>query len=1363
MASSNEKKRCVLEHYFRVVKLNVDKAKIQLDQLMETGVGKAMPLKFLPPKEFTKQYSQVEMFLVELLSMMKSLNEQLEGFMKRYPSETSLLLHGLESEKLLHPWNLPGVEEPSAVYQNTPVQLENLPSTVSESNVLPLYNLNCAMFVTFPEEPTVTSLYLPSTSNCVSAPLNLGVTQNESGFVDNPNHSCSLTASIHAPIPSVIPVSSSAPKSTFADHMSHGCVSPLPLFSTQFDDHNLTEGPTVELYCEAHDSGDMGPVHKEISSDISERMFDDHIMKRDVLSVIQEGKESEVGGNPCVSEVYTCDVSDSLNNFYLRESSSVKVLTVEDDNFEVLSSSDQMVIPDYLLNHCEVSQNKTESSTCGNSVDKSQSNIQQEHNYINSDEKCHSDNTMSDCKFTSGKPEGCFTSVEDKNNHGNALAVEKVSSALSESGLGFVSVEGKCDTGNKSECNQEKSGAEQCEDEMDVQNYIQNEHSYSLTECEDENKRAKNFGCGSQAVDTKTQEFVEKLLVNEPVEVYLSHFKPPDCVWVQLANCKILELQDNLCNILEKEGVAPLEEISVGTMVAARYKVDGVFYRGIITECLNKAQGAKVLFLDYGNLEIVEKADLCMLPDRLKATPAMAYVCILTHFNDIELKTVSGGQAAVLTEIKSCVINAESVKAIFGKLQEDERKDSLLIGCARYSVRVLTENKVLGGKTDVTDQSAKSKEVQKGQSTTKRRRTKFSKLDLTATGNETSGDGKSAGVQWTPLSEEGMKESYVPKSPMPLWSALVKRSISSTVYTIDADRHISKSRKHGHTGFSKHVGDSSTDYTAQAVLSEGSDNSETLIPAYALPSVHLRKTTVPINACTLVPVVLSHVENPHLFYLQILDSETAVLDRFQKSMFDYYKANFDLIKTKELPVGTFWAVRSEDGSWNRAVVLANKVRPSGKIIRSPEVEVRYVDSGCRATVPISRVRVLQEDFTAMQILAIPCSLSEVYPDDKFKKDVWSKASIEAFANKCGGVESTLFAKFYFPSLDETYKVELKTLEGDSINKYLVDSGHAKASSASCFDGVTAKQAVGNVSNNLADEITTTWNPMAAEFLAEENNICIDNECAETVLAGIKNTDERRLCKFFREGKKCPRGETCQWEHARYRDGVTSEREPVFYLSTDNYELPKVGAALATIVTNVVSPSHFYAYFPHGMRDLRELEVDVTSVVDQENLESLEEAMHEHYRYSLPEVSACLPAVGELKVVHCTRDGKEDFYRVRILEIQRETNSTVFKVFFIDYGEFLWVKEEQIRPMVPQFSHLPPQAVECYLEDLIKPEKGWENFATMHLKMMTEKIELVAVVKSIDTMNRLGVNLFNTTGKIDININDVLKEMCAVSN
>ncbi|XP_064100446.1 uncharacterized protein LOC135211173 [Macrobrachium nipponense] len=1361
MASSNEKKHCVLEHYFRVVKLNVDKAKIQLDQLLETGVGKAMPLKFLPPKECTKHYSQVEMFLVEFLSMIKSLNEQLEGFMKRYPSETALLLHELESEKLLHPCNLTGVEEPSSFYQTTPVQLKNLPSTVSESNILPLYNVNSAKFGAFPEEPIVTSLYLPSTNNCISAPLNLGVTQNESGSIDNPNRSCSLIASIHSPIPSVIPMSNCTPTSTFADHMSRGCLSPL-LFSTQFDDHILTEGPTVELYCEAHDSRDVGPVHKEISSDISERMFANHIIHRDVQSVIQEDKESEGKGNPCVSEAYTCDVSHLLNNFDLKKLSPVKVLTADDDNFEVRSSSDQLLILDYRLNQCEVSQNKTEGSICGNSVDKGCLNIQEEHNYINSDDKHHSDNTMSDCEFTSGKNEGCVTSVEDKNNHGNTLAMEKVNSAVIESGLCFVSVEGKSSTGNKSECNQEKAGAEQCGDEMEEQSYIHKEHSYSLTECEDGNKYAKNFGSESQAVDSETQELVEKLVANEPVNVYLSHFKPPDSLWVQLANCKILELQDNLCNILEKEGITPLEEISVGTMVAARYKVDGVFYRGVITECLDKAQEAKVLFIDYGNLEIVAKADLCWLPDRLKDTPAMAHVCILTHFNDIELETASDDQAAVQTEIKSCIINADSVKAIFRKLQADERKDSLPISCARYSVCVQTESKVLGGKIDVTDQSGKSKEVQKGQSTSKKRRTKFSKVDLTKTEIERSGDSKSADVQWTPLSEDGMKESYVPKSPMPLWSALVKRSISSTVYTIDADRHLSKSRKHGHTGVTEHVKDSSTDYDSQALLSEGSDNSETLIPVYALPSVHLRKTSVPINACTLVPVVLSHVENPHLFYVQILDSETASLDRFQKSMFDYYKANFDLIKTKELPLGTFWAVHSEDDSWNRAVVLANKLRPSGKKIGPPEVEVRYVDFGYKATVPISRVRVLQEDFTAMQILAIPCSLSEVYPYVKFKNDVWSKASIEAFINKCGGVESTLFAKFCSSSLDETYKVELKTLEGDSINKYLVDSGHAKASSASSFDGLTSKQAVGNVSNNLADEITTTWNPMVAEFLAEENNINLDNECAETVLAGIKNTDERRLCKFFREGRKCPRGEACQWEHVRYRDGVTSEREPVFYLSTDNYELPKVGAALAAIVTNVVSPSQFYAYFPHGMRDLRELQVDVASGVDQETLESLGEAMHKHYKYSLPELSACLPAVGELKVVHCTRDGKEDFYRVRILEIQRETNYTVLKVFFIDYGEFLWVKEQQIRPMVPQFSHLPPQAVECYLEDLIKPEKGWDNFATLHLKLMTEKIELVAIVKSIDTLNRLGVNLFNTSGNIDININEVLKERVAVS-
>ncbi|XP_068230883.1 tudor and KH domain-containing protein homolog [Palaemon carinicauda] len=370
--------------------------------------------------------------------------------------------------------------------------------------------------------------------------------------------------------------------------------------------------------------------------------------------------------------------------------------------------------------------------------------------------------------------------------------------------------------------------------------------------------------------------------------------------------------------------------------------------------------------------------------------------------------------------------------------------------------------------------------------------------------------------------------------------------------------------------------------------------------------------------------------------------------------------------------------------------------------------------------------------------------------------MWPPASIKAFIDKCGGLESTLFAAFPWPISNEVYPVVLKSLENENVNEYLVDSGYAKSSSNSMLSGTTPKKADDKAMEVKTDENTMNWNPMAEDFLGEGNSH-VNNECAETVLSGIKNTDETRLCKFFREGKKCPR-EACQWEHVRYRDGVTTERQPVFYISADNYELPQVGRALAAIVTNVVSPSQFYVYFPNGTRDLRELSDYPNNVADQENLENLVEAMQKHYKYSLPEPIACLPGVGELKIVHSIRDGREEYCRARVLEIQRETDATtILKVFLIDYGDILWVKEHQFRPVVPQFTHLPPQAVECYLENLEKPEKGWDASAILHLKRMTEKIDLVAIVESInETMPRLGLNLYNTNGNIDININAILR-------
>ena len=50
----------------------------------------------------------------------------------------------------------------------------------------------------------------------------------------------------------------------------------------------------------------------------------------------------------------------------------------------------------------------------------------------------------------------------------------------------------------------------------------------------------------------------------------------------------------------------------------------------------------------------------------------------------------------------------------------------------------------------------------------------------------------------------------------------------------------------------------------------------------------------------------------------------------------------------------------------------------------------------------------------------------------------------------------------------------------------------------------------------------------------------------------------------------------------------------------------------------------------------------------------------------------------------------------------------FQVFHVDYGTSEWVNKRDIKPALPQFLHLPFQAVQCRLQGLEETEKCKEQ-------------------------------------------------------
>lgn len=116
----------------------------------------------------------------------------------------------------------------------------------------------------------------------------------------------------------------------------------------------------------------------------------------------------------------------------------------------------------------------------------------------------------------------------------------------------------------------------------------------------------------------------------------------------------------------------------------------------------------------------------------------------------------------------------------------------------------------------------------------------------------------------------------------------------------------------------------------------------------------------------------------------------------------------------------------------------------------------------------------------------------------------------------------------------------------------------------------------------------------------------------------------------------------------------------------------------------------------------------------------------------------------------------DCSRVLVLEVNDcKEDACQVKVFFIDFGYEEWVKQEILRPLAPQFAHMTPHAVECWLSGVNTPVEGWSAEATKLFKeMIGEDHTLVAHILQVDSdFQRVGVVLVDTEGKLKTSINE----------
>ncbi|XP_024864846.1 RING finger protein 17 isoform X2 [Kryptolebias marmoratus] len=168
---------------------------------------------------------------------------------------------------------------------------------------------------------------------------------------------------------------------------------------------------------------------------------------------------------------------------------------------------------------------------------------------------------------------------------------------------------------------------------------------------------------------------------------------------------------------------------------------------------------------------------------------------------------------------------------------------------------------------------------------------------------------------------------------------------------------------------------------------------------------------------TKLDAVVSHINNPADFYIQLVDNRESLL--LSAKLQDCYNAA-TVFADDELNIycpviGQACVARFDDKLWYRAQVIGH---PGEK-----KVEVLYVDFGNKTILSVSDLRKIKDEFFALPAMAIHCCLADVVPVDG---EEWSEACTNRFTSLAHQQLVTIVATAKVP---KNHPVPIRLLKG----------------------------------------------------------------------------------------------------------------------------------------------------------------------------------------------------------------------------------------------------------------------------------------------------------------------------------------------
>ena len=504
--------------------------------------------------------------------------------------------------------------------------------------------------------------------------------------------------------------------------------------------------------------------------------------------------------------------------------------------------------------------------------------------------------------------------------------------------------------------------------------------------------------------------------------VYVTHADSPSVVWCQLPD-QVEGFNDLLDKLAECGPSLPCcQVLEENQPCCVKYSVDQNWYRGLASSVDNSSGTAKVFFVDYGNSETVDLADVRELLPDFFTLPAQA-----VSFSLAEMSPIGGGEwsQSAISAFQELVVDKYLNCEVVG-LDDDGYPSAKLFNSLQENMDIRLELiRQNHAKAPLGSASNRPNLPTKSQEQPPQAQSNNSQVNSQA--------GTASHVSHSRTSSKGSNQS-----PFQSKKGSPAHSFSGSDKSWSRQRHPSNRSSDGsHSGRARQMGRSFSARDSSSGSSRQGSQDRSSLGGGHRPARYRR---VRLQTGEAYDVCVCHVESLNEFYCQ-LHQNAIRLSEVMQEIDQHCSSPSARPASSPSPNTPVLARYSGDGSWYRAIV---KEPPNENSCR-----VFFVDYGNSETVPTDNLIEMPPPLLSLESQAIQCALIGV-PRDLSPPE----STIDNFGELTIEKDFRFNVKKYVR--DKELNVgELLCEDGSSFIDHLKEKGLLPSSSSSSRGGPTA--------------------------------------------------------------------------------------------------------------------------------------------------------------------------------------------------------------------------------------------------------------------------------------------------------------------